>query len=91
MNDTTGTKRTSVAAAEPVVDPRGGRLNTRKWAAQDVSLDENARSKHRSCDISGPDLRAVADSWPTLPGAVRAGIVAMVRAASGEHEQRGTS
>ena len=27
------------------------------------------------------DLRAVVDAWPTLPDAVRAGIVAMVRAA----------
>jgi hypothetical protein len=28
-----------------------------------------------------PDLRAVIEAWPDLPEAVRAGIVAMVRAA----------
>jgi hypothetical protein len=30
-----------------------------------------------------PDLAAVIDAWDRLPEAVRAGIVAMVRAASG--------
>ena len=29
-----------------------------------------------------PELRAVADAWPTLPDAVKAGILAMVRAAA---------
>ena len=29
-----------------------------------------------------PDLQAVIDGWPTLPGPVRVGIVAMVRAAA---------
>jgi len=28
-----------------------------------------------------PDLAAVAKAWPTLPGALKAGIVAMVKAA----------
>lgn len=31
-----------------------------------------------------PDLAAVIDAWPDLPDAVRAGIVAMVRAATEE-------
>ena len=30
-----------------------------------------------------PDFRAVADAWPTLPAAIRAGILAMVKAANG--------
>ena len=29
------------------------------------------------------DLRAVLDAWPTLPAAIKAGIVAMVKAAQG--------
>ncbi len=29
------------------------------------------------------DLAAVVDAWPELPGALRAGILAMVKAASG--------
>jgi hypothetical protein len=31
-----------------------------------------------------PDLAAVVDAWPELPEAIRAGIVAMVKAASGK-------
>jgi hypothetical protein len=30
-----------------------------------------------------PDLQAIIDAWPTLPDAIKAGIVAMVRAAGG--------
>jgi hypothetical protein len=30
-----------------------------------------------------PDLAALIDAWPTLPEAIRAGIVALVRAAGG--------
>jgi hypothetical protein len=30
-----------------------------------------------------PDLAAVVDAWTTLPEAIRAGILAMVRAANG--------
>lgn len=31
-----------------------------------------------------PDLRAVVEAWPTLPAAVKAGVVALVRASTGE-------
>ena len=37
---------------------------------------------------TSPDLALVVDAWPTLPEAVRAGIVAMVRAASGPSTPR---
>jgi len=30
-----------------------------------------------------PDLQALIDAWPALPDAIRAGIVAMVKAAGG--------
>ena len=33
--------------------------------------------------VSDPDLRAVVSAWPELPEALRKGIVAMVKAASG--------
>jgi hypothetical protein len=38
--------------------------------------------KSRETAHDDPDLRAVVDAWPALPDAVRAGIVAMVRASS---------
>ena len=34
--------------------------------------------------IGDPDLAAVVDTWPTLPEALKAGILAMVKAASGK-------
>ncbi len=33
-----------------------------------------------------PDLAAVVDAWPELPGAIKAGIVAMVKAGSGDRK-----
>jgi hypothetical protein len=34
-------------------------------------------------DGIGPELREVVEAWPKLPEAIRAGILAMVRASSG--------
>jgi hypothetical protein len=31
--------------------------------------------------FADPDLRAVVEAWPTLPEAMKAGILAMIRAA----------
>jgi len=36
-----------------------------------------------------PDLAAVAEAWPELPEAIKAGIVAMVKAASKTPRQKG--
>jgi hypothetical protein len=36
---------------------------------------------HDTC-LTPPELRAVIDAWPTLPEAIRAGIMAMVRASN---------
>ena len=38
----------------------------------------------RAAQILPPDLAAVADAWPDLPEPIRAGILAMVKAASKE-------
>ncbi len=38
---------------------------------------------HRAASNLPPDLTAVIDAWPDLPEPIRAGIVAMVKAASG--------
>jgi hypothetical protein len=37
--------------------------------------------RHDACQTD-PDLARIVDAWPTLPEAVRAGIVAMVKAAT---------
>ena len=34
-----------------------------------------------------PDFRILETAWPTLPAALKAGIVAMVKAATGENKQ----
>lgn len=36
-----------------------------------------------SAYLNDPDLEAVVSAWPQLPSALKAGIVAMVRAADG--------
>ena len=36
------------------------------------------------CSPTDPDLAHILDAWPTLPQAVRAGILALVRAAAAE-------
>jgi hypothetical protein len=33
--------------------------------------------------VSDPELAAVVDAWPSLPAAIKAGIVAMVKATKG--------
>ncbi len=38
---------------------------------------------HDACNTD-PDLTAIAHAWSTLPEALKAGIVAMVKAASGK-------
>jgi hypothetical protein len=38
-----------------------------------------------------PDLVAIVAAWPTLPGPVKAGIVAMVRAAGGTNSGGGAA
>jgi hypothetical protein len=34
------------------------------------------------CVVADPDLAAVVDAWPELPEAIKAGIVAMVKASA---------
>jgi len=54
--------------------------------AEKIAVSENLETNRRQTDsaVSGldPDLLAIAQKWASLPAAVRAGIVAMVNAAS---------
>jgi hypothetical protein len=61
----------------------------RLWCHRRVRLDNGLRSEwdeFPSCNSrtrqADPDLAVVIDAWDQLPDAVRAGIMAMVRAAS---------
>jgi hypothetical protein len=50
-------------------------------------LSENASGLASASDVTDdPDLAAVVAAWPKLPEAIRAGILAMVKAASGSEE-----
>jgi len=52
--------------------------------AEKNAVSENLETNRRQTVCSGldPDLLAIAQKWASLPAAVRAGIVAMVNAAS---------
>ena len=47
------------------------------------TMGANAGAVETKREHQDPDLQAIIDAWPNLPDAVKAGIVAMVRTASG--------
>ncbi len=49
-----------------------------------VEAPSLAAQGKRAAQNPPPDLAAVIDAWPDLPEPIRAGIVAMVKAASGK-------
>ncbi len=51
---------------------------------------ETPASNHDSLTENDPDLAAVVEAWADLPDAVRAGIVAMVRASASDGPGRNT-
>jgi hypothetical protein len=74
----------SVAGARPGLQNRGddavsskSHKNLRKPPVTVAAHGQRAAS-------DDPDLAAVAEAWPDLPEAIKAGIVAMVKAASPE-------
>ena len=54
---------------------------SRKWPEMTPNDKDRVFAICLGCD--DPDLRTVAEAWPELPEAVRAGIVAMIGAVSG--------
>jgi hypothetical protein len=53
-------------------------------SSRTASATENAPYMESTHQNLSPDLQSVVDVWDRLPEAVRAGIVAMVKASSGE-------
>ena len=41
-------------------------------------------AKAAQAHLGNPDLQTIIDHWPALPDVIKAGIIAMVRASSGE-------
>jgi hypothetical protein len=62
-----------------------GRSDGTPQPARDLRKSPEALAPHLPHDTCKmpPDLAALVEAWPALPEAIRAGILAMVRAASG--------
>ena len=60
-----------------------GAVGARNIAIDPDSADSDASIGPNPGDETDPDLATFVEAWPTLPEAVRAGIVAMVKAAKG--------
>lgn len=68
--------------AEPCTErPEPGTAGTCPGTPADIARAQ--RKTGESAPALAPDLRAVADAWPRLPEAVKAGILAMVKASAG--------
>ena len=74
-----GTTRFELATSERNPQQNGG--NPQR-TAQKAAYVRNPTDPD-STPESDPDLAAIVTAWPTLPEAIRAGIVAMVRATVG--------
>jgi hypothetical protein len=70
------TLRVPPRGLEPLINSPGNA------AISNVGGAESGAPATKSRDVD-PDLAALIDAWPSLPEVVRAGIVAMVKAASG--------
>jgi hypothetical protein len=73
-----GTRTPDLRIMRPQIDSRKGKCR------QDLRQSNRAVAEHLPNDTcqTDPDLAAVVAAWPELPAALRAGIVAMVGAAS---------
>ena len=50
-------------------------------------IRHSLRAKPAANEIADPDFRLLHDTWPTLPAAMKAGILAMVRAVKQDHSR----
>ena len=50
-------------------------------SSSDSSSDDSHAARSASDGVADPDLAAIVAAWPTLPAAIRAGLVAIARTA----------
>ncbi len=84
--------RTHGSVANPSF-PVYGPSSTQEHSTPSSRLEANANARKRTPSatenapeylaVADPDLAAVNAAWPTLPEGLKAGILAMVKAASG--------
>jgi hypothetical protein len=56
---------------------------TPRFVGSDCQAARNQAYFYAEAIVNNPDLLAVVEAWPTLPEAIQAGILTMVRAAGG--------
>ena len=61
--------------------PRVG-LESPLQIVEETPVFKNSSAKSGALSPTDPDLQRLLDAWPTLPDAMRAGILAMIAAAS---------
>ena len=82
--------RASASGAEGTNPPRHGESQVTEIHTRPESAPHSAQvSKPANIDPpADPDLTRIIGAWPTLPAAVKAGILAMVGATAGTQEAK---
>jgi len=72
------------------VEPTNGGFANRCHTPENIgktafpdAVGANEAAQETKLERLSPDLQALIDAWPALPDAIKAGILAMVRAAGG--------
>jgi hypothetical protein len=67
-----------------ILSPTSDRPNPHEGKGLRLATPDMTAQGQRAARISSPDLAEVLDAWDDLPEPIRAGILAMIRSASGK-------
>ena len=67
-----------------ILSPRADRHKEHEAKGLRIADPDVSAQGQRAGRIPTPDLAEIIDAWPTLPEPIRAGILAMIRSASGK-------
>jgi hypothetical protein len=73
----------SVAGARPGLQNRGHDAVSSKSHKNLRNPDESLTAQGQRAASNDPDLTALVEAWPKLPAALKAGIMAMIKASRG--------